>query len=167
VTASLDANRYLSPEAKARVLLQWEAAKAQQSPSGDLGGRGYPDLEIVPLCDALNTLPGICTLQSCSGHPNGDQHRPAGNTGLLWLWLDEPTSYEFDRVGSVLARLPGIETVSRRYSPWGQEITAIEFDGRFSQAIESVMVFFSTLSPTSGSLRHDLWPSTRYPVRQK
>jgi hypothetical protein len=85
---------------------------------------------------SLNSLPGVCTLQSCSGH---------GGSGHLWLWLDAQMSLQFDRWGYVLARMPGVEVVSRKYTSWGQEVTAIEFDGRFKEACESVSIFFGAL----------------------
>lgn len=133
--------RYLAPEDKAAVLAEWAARRAESPPAGDLAGKGWPDPEIIPLCDELNRLPGVCTLQSCSGHGGG---------GHLWLWLDEATSAEFDRWGHVLARMPGIEAVSRKLTAWGQEITAVEFDSRFKTACESVSIFFRALGTTSG-----------------
>lgn len=135
-------------------------------PCGDLAGRGWPDPEIIPLCDALNALPGVCTLQSCAGHAAGSRHRPNGEFGLLWLWLDEGTSQELDRFGNVLARLPGIETVSKRYADWGQEITAIEFDGRFEEACKSIVIFFSALAAISGSSLRGPWPDIRCPIHR-
>jgi hypothetical protein len=110
-------------------------------PDGDLAGRGWPDPEITPLCDKLNAMPGICTLQSCAGH--------GGNPGGLWIWLDEDTSRKFDQWGHVLANMEGIEVVSRKYTQWGQEITAIDFDGRLENACRSVLFFFSALTARS------------------
>ncbi len=138
--------RYLTPPGKKTNLAFWESRKSDPRPSGDLSGKGWPDPEIIPLCDALNQLPGVCTLQSCCGH---------GGAGHLWLWLDEVLSREMDRWGHVLARMHGIEVVSRKYTHWGQEITAIEFDGRaeFNKACESVLIFFSTLAANRDSYR--------------
>lgn len=33
-----------------------------------LKAAGHIDIECIPICDALNALPGIKTRQSCSGH---------------------------------------------------------------------------------------------------
>ena len=145
--------RWLTPASKDRILAQWQSRLAEPRPAGDLSGRGWPDPEIVPLCNGLNRLPGVCTLQSCSGH---------GGPGHLWLWLDHETSGEFDRWGHVLARMAGIEAVSRKWSSWGQEITAIDFDSRFEDAYNSVEVFFLALvghvrqSPARSLARHSL-----------
>lgn len=144
--------RHLLAEAKADELAKWEADKSRPRPPGDVGGHGWADTEIVPLCDALNALPGICTLQSCAGHRD--------SVGHLWLWLDEQNAGAFDRWGYVLARMRGIEVVSRKYTDWGQEITAIEFDGRFEVARDSVLLFFSALTLTYDSRRPDPSPDT-------
>lgn len=143
--------RYLGPDDKDAIHAEWAARRAEAPPSGDLAGKGWPDPEIFPLCDELNRLPGVCTLQSCSGHGAG---------GHLWLWLDEATSLEFDRWGCVLARMPGIESVSKKLTGWGQEIAAIEFDSRFEKACESVLIFFYAAShrqlPALSFARHSL-----------
>lgn len=135
--------RYLTTDAKLGVMAEWEKTKVMPCPDGDLGGRGFPDPEIIPLCDTLNMLPGICTLQSCAGHIGGERERPNGETGLLWLWLDFATSQVLDCFTHVADRLPGIESVSRRYTDWGQEIVVIEFSGDFERACESVIIFFT------------------------
>lgn len=143
--------RYLTVDEKANILEEWEAAKASRlRPAGDSGGHGWVDPEIVPTCDALNELPGVCTLQSCSGHGE--------SAGHLWLWLDERHSHAIDVWGHVLARLPGIETVSRKYTSWGQQITAIEFDSRLEMASQSVLCFFVALETTFCRCQPD--PST-------
>lgn len=134
-------NRYLQPTDKVTILAEWQRLQDQPRPAGDLAGKGWPDPEIIPLCDELNKLFGVCTLQSCSGH--------GGGGGGLWLWLDEPTSRMFDLWGHVLANMQGIEVVSRKYTAWGQEITAIDFDSRFDKALKSVLLFFRALAATS------------------
>ncbi len=128
--------RFLLADDKARIVADWEHTKERWR-KGIINGAGEPDADIIPWCDRLNELPGVCTLQSCVGHET---------SGHLWLWLDEQRSREFDRWGYVLARMEGIETVNRKYGSWGQEITAIEFDGRFEKACESVLLFFRALS---------------------
>ena len=151
-------SRYLTTDQKAGLLGEWETAKAQRlRPADDAGGHGWVDPEVVPICDALNDLPGVCSLQSCAGHGESPGH--------LWLWLDEHNSRAIDVWGHVLARLPGIEAVSRKYTDWGQQITAIEFDSRLEIACESVLCFFVALETTSGSFSHDPLPDTHYPAR--
>ena len=128
--------RFLTVDGRRDILAEWERTKEQWR-KGVVRGAGEPDADIIPWCDLINSLPGVCTLQSCAGHKTG---------GHLWLWLDEQRSREFDRWGYVLARMEGIETVARKYGSWGQEITAIEFDDRFEKACESVLLFFRALA---------------------
>lgn len=135
--------RFLTPEGKAAAIAEWKAVRTKPRPDGDLGGKGWPDLEIIPLVDALNDFPGICTLQSCAGHGE--------DRGHLWVWLSVELSSAFNQWGHVLARLPGIERVWRDYSSWGQEIAVVEFDHRYQEASESVLVFFRALVATCDS----------------
>ncbi len=134
--------RYLTPDAKCLVLAEWETKKTTPRPLLELGGRGWPDPEIIPLCNALNKLPGVCTLQSCIGHPENtcDRH------GNLWLWLDEAASLGFGCFGHVLARMPGIELVMKKYAEWGQEIIVVDFDGGSEEACDSILIFFTAVS---------------------
>ena len=138
-------NKYLTEPEKARELEYWDAAKISAVPDSEgQGGKGFPDSEIIPLCDALNAVPGICTLQSCGGHGPGDP-------GHLWLWLDREKSGLFDVWGHVLAHLPGIDGVHRKYTQWGQEVVAIRFNGRLDEASTSVLLFFSALAWSTSS----------------
>ena len=147
------ATRYLTPAAKAQELALWQATKATPRPPGDLAGRGYPDPEIVPLVDALNELPGLCTLQSCSGHPEGSREPGPGH---LWLWLDRETSAAFDERAFELAKLSVVDSVSKLYQQWGQEVTVIVFrgsdSGLLADSMRELLKFFEKL--TNGSYRH-------------
>ncbi|HUO81302.1 MAG TPA: hypothetical protein VM616_00420 [Gammaproteobacteria bacterium] len=140
--------KYLTPQAKAEELREWETKRSNALPAAGRGGEGFADIEIVPLCDFLNAIPGVCTLQSCAGHD--------AQNGGLWLWLDQAASEAFDRWGHVLARLPGIETVSREYTAWGQEVTVIDFDNRRDLWTVSIRVFFAALYPVVQSPRFSL-----------
>ncbi len=146
--------RYLTGDAKQPIIREWEVKKLSERPSDDPGGHGYPDPEIYGLCDVLNAIPGVCTLQSCSGHGMVGGH--------LWLWLSIDLSDQFNHWAHVLARMEGIEFVQRKYTEWGQEITAIKFDGRFEEASNSIVVFFQALNdylvqfPSRSLERHSL-----------
>ncbi|KKL19759.1 hypothetical protein LCGC14_2462270, partial [marine sediment metagenome] len=95
---------YLTPERKARTLAFWE--KQKTGPPGDL-----PDYRIIPLCDQLNKLRGVCTLQSCTGHPVSLPRRPyvVICPGNLWLWLDEAMFWAFIRTAPSFANETCIE----------------------------------------------------------
>ena len=136
----LDSARYLTPEAKGLELERWASLRTRGG-----GGAGAPDPEIFPLCDDLNVLPGVCTLQSCAGHRRNGTFWP----GHVWLWLDRRTSERFDRRASELAASAVIERVSRIYAANGQEITAIEFCGNerglLAESKELLRRFFYSL----------------------
>jgi hypothetical protein len=117
--------RYLTPKAKVRVLREFDTHKMQSKPKGELAGKGYPDPEIIPLCDWLNSFDGVCTLQSCAGHRIGSLIH---SKGVLWIWLDEKLAAQFRERAFELAMNPQIESVSQVYSIWG-EYVAIIFRG--------------------------------------
>lgn len=147
VTDAPAPSRYLSPAEKAVNLAEWERAKRQPRPPGDLGELGWPDPDIIPLCDALNEFPGVCTVQSCAGHGSA----LAGyvqSSGHLWLRLNDRVSAAFDRsVFHLSARTDLIERVWRIYSEDGKEITCIAFAGNerglLSQSSALIFEFFS------------------------
>lgn len=133
-------NRYLTSGLKQSILPPWEREKVNS-----LGRHGSPDLEIIPLCDALNALPGVCTLQSCAGHKEGSRFI----CGHLWLVLDESTSHAFEQRAFELAYHENIEWLSKVYSSWGQEVVCIEFLGNerglLQASMEIILRFFESL----------------------
>jgi hypothetical protein len=114
------AGQYLTAPAKRRELATWERLKAA---GGDRVG--CPDPAIYPLCDRLNAIPDVCTLQSCAGHIRNGYYE----SGHLWLWLSQSLSRRFDRTALALAKRQGIDRVERIYTGWGQEITSLTFAG--------------------------------------
>lgn len=140
--------RWLTPEAKREVLREWAAIRESLGVrEGRPGGRGYPDPDIVPWCDEINALEGVCTLQSCAGHvlPGGER-----DPGHLWLWLSKPMSGAFDRTAHRLARHDRyIEDVARRYVSWGREVTSITFAGNerasLARSLRLILAFLRTL----------------------
>lgn len=124
-TPSGSKTRFLSEYGKRKELKCWEGVK-QQWRTGYLSGIGEPDGDIVPLCDSLNALPGVCTLQSCAGHVRGGTIEAAH----LWLWMSETTARRFDRdVFVLLQRRPPIDWVSKHFLHDGKEIASITFFG--------------------------------------
>ena len=49
--------------------------KRMKTPFGGKDGRYPPDMDkdMIPLCDALNSLPGVRTFFCCSGHGRGNE----------------------------------------------------------------------------------------------
>jgi len=85
--------RWLTEEAKRRVLDDWERKQIAMPHTGDpgvMGGSGGVDPAMIRACEVLNALPGVVTLQSCEGH-----HIVAADGGTVvypgqvWLWLSE------------------------------------------------------------------------------
>ncbi len=100
--------------------------------------RELADVEILPYCDALNTLPGVCTLQSCAGHrsgevsasaPEGTRDQYSVRPACLWLWLDEKTARRFYECAAELGGHPLMEHVAVRFQPYGQQVVEIFFAG--------------------------------------
>lgn len=52
-----------------------DSAKRRRTPFGGRDGRYPPDMDrdMIPLCDALNALPGVRTFFCCSGHGRGNE----------------------------------------------------------------------------------------------
>lgn len=131
----MKARRWLTPAEKAETLRAWETTK-RESPVVDRGGAGYPDPTIVPWCDRINGLPGVCTLQSCAGHlkDGGILH-----SGHLWLKLSEQVSAEFRQAAFELAGSPGIERVEMIFQPSGEEVASVTFQGDEHDLLQSSM----------------------------
>lgn len=138
--------RWLTPEEKAREVGAWDAVKGQDVPE-DSGGRGFPDPDMVPWCDRLNALPGVCTVQSCAGHRRADGYMSSGH---LWVRLDEGMAQAFDRRALDLAAHDYIEEVARVYKPWGAEVASITFAGNernlLPTSMGTILRFFATLA---------------------
>ena len=118
--------RYLTAGEKTRRLAEWESLRSQPLPDGDCGGRGYPDPDIFPLCDYLNALPGVCTLQSCAGHRSREGLISSAH---LWLKLDRTSARRFKKNAFVLAGDDHIERLGLSYMPDEGEVVEIIFKG--------------------------------------
>jgi len=138
--------RYLSVGEKRRILAQWSAEQHHAVGRDGRGGEGWPDRDVLPLCEALNSFPGVCTVQSCAGHG-----RPGwvDYPGCLWLRLDRRTSAAFERRASVLAGMREIDRVSKIYNEDGKELVAIEFAGNernlLAESERRIVHFFEQL----------------------
>ena len=139
---------HLTPAEKLRVVTDWKKSCLEMPHSDGQGGKGYPDKDILRWCDLLNSMPGICTIQSCAGHSSsGGRH--IDSPGHLWLRLDKRMSAVFDAGALELAAAPVIERVSKIYTSWGQEIISIEFAGnergKLEESMSLIIGFFQSL----------------------
>ena len=137
VTQREKMNRHLSEQEKNRVLAAWDKHR-RDYPNDGMYGR--PDPTMNPWCDAINALPGVCTVQACSGH-----RRDIGGTsgGCLWLRLDEPASNRFDSLVDI--------------SFQGEE------HGCLDATMKTIVEFLWKI--TSCSSQPYPWPGTHYPTR--
>ena len=114
------ARRYLTPLAKTHELKSFHALRKQPIPEEDLGDRGYPDSDILPFCDWLNSFKGVCTLQSCAGHHPSEKN--GASSGCLWVWFDKKMNRRFRKHVFELPRPPieSIRHIYLDYSGWRQ-----------------------------------------------
>ncbi len=136
--------RFLNETEKVAELAYWARLIAERS-SKD--GPGNPDPEIIPWCEKINSIPGICTLQSCAGHVYGK--RGVRVSGHFWLWLSSEKAANFKQRAFELARVAAIEKISTIYQPWGQEIALVEFrgipDGQLESSGRAITTFLASL----------------------
>ncbi len=133
---------------KAEILEGWAEYKRTFTRPGAKGGFGYVDPDIVPLCDALNLLPGVCTMQSCAGHSSKDSDGPI-YSGTLWLRLNQRMTYRFEEQAHRLATEPVIDRVGKIYWKDGKETVTVTFKGNESGLLaesgSAVLGFFRAL----------------------
>ena len=132
--------------AKARTLAEFAKLRKQTIPSGDLGGRGYPDHDILPFCDWLNSFDEIYTLQSCAGHLAREGH--IESQGRLWVWIGG-NLLDLFRIGACeLSMSPFIDRVCSIYSEQGEfvEITFLGNEsGQLLESLAALKSFFGSL----------------------
>ncbi len=117
--------RFLTPKGKRGVLAAWEHTK-QAWHIGEINGPGEPDANIIPWCDRINELPGICTLQSCAGHRDGKFK----SDGHLWLWMDHIVHSRFHANAFLLLQNKDhVDLLSTLYLHDGKEAASITFYG--------------------------------------
>jgi hypothetical protein len=142
--------RYLTPAHKAAVLAEWAKRKSTPRPQDARGGHGYPDPGIFDLCDRLNAIDGVCTLQSCAGHSEAESDGglyPAN----LWLWLAADQARGFERAASQfqVAMWPTVDRLAKHWQPDGQEVVEISFvrhdHPAFRSTCDAIVAFVSRL----------------------
>ena len=135
-------------EEKASRLAEWNDRKRTLMRPSSRGGLGYVDPEIVPLCDALNNFKGVCTLQSCAGHP-ADKANGAAYSGNLWLRLESRIARQFETKAQQLASESLIERLGKIYWEDGRETITVAFKGNESGCLNEssavILRFFAAL----------------------
>lgn len=149
-------SRFLTYEEKAQKVARFESIRGEESnfrvsKPGFRGGEGAIDHEVLPLCDALNAIDGVCTLQSCCGHVNRHDYPYPGS---LWIRLSEEMMRRFEVSLADLLRHDVIERLAKLYSYTGDrlphEIVEIKFwgepQGRMDEAHATIAGFFEGLA---------------------
>jgi len=145
--------RYLSPALKADNLKYWEQVKRDR-PADAKDGYGFPDPPIYDLCDRLNAIEGVCTVQSCAGHrmAAADGSGEYQHVGKLWLRLSEPLALRFyERAPELASVYPTIQRVFVFWHESGEEVVDVLFQGlnvseeAFDESSKLIADFFSSL----------------------
>ena len=127
-------NRYLTPDEKISEMRMWAESRhlGVINVGDEHGGHGYPDAPIFALCDRLNAIEGICTVQSCAGHrvQAADGSGEHLYCGQLWRRMDEERSAWMLGNAMRLALDPLIEGVALRFQDYGHEVWDVKFRGR-------------------------------------
>ena len=133
------------PDTKAIILEEFVAARMQPIPDGNLGGRGYPDPDILPFCDWLNSFDGVYTLQSCAGHKPRNGH--GASQGRLWVWLPARASDRLRARACEFVRSP-IDQISTCYRSNGEFLELVfqgNESGQLDKSLAALEVMFKTI----------------------
>jgi hypothetical protein len=121
---------------KVQALQHWEFVKAdylREKDAGMLpavtGGLGYPDPEVFDICDRLNRIAGIVTLQSCSGHRQSVVDDVSLWSGQLWIGMTAWIRDRYVALAPGLAALPMIERVGLLFHHEVTDVADITFAG--------------------------------------
>ncbi len=121
--------RHLTEGLKAAILKGWEQRKVETA--GRPWESGFPDPDVFLLCDQINAMPGICTVQSCAGHrkPCPDGESAWASEAHVWVRLDVRIEPAFDYAAFDLAGQPNIYGVGKRYCPTDGAVATVDFAG--------------------------------------
>lgn len=137
---------FANPDVRSKILSEFAELRKQTAIGRCLGGKGYPDLDILPFCDWLNSFDGIYTLQSCAGHRASASEVLSQAT--LWVWINARFLTLFNLRANRLAQEPLMEQVKVVYTQQG-EFVAIIFKGnendRLFESLGILRGFFSCL----------------------
>lgn len=138
-------SRYLTDDEKARHLAYWQDRRAEHFERDEPGA---PDPDIYPLVDFLNSLSGVCTVQSCAGHvrksaiDGADYLEPAH----LWIRASAAVLRVFQANVRTLMEYDGIERCAVLYHRELGDLIDLEFHGnergRLALSITAIELFF-------------------------
>ena len=153
-------DRYMTPAGKDAEMAHWsEMQRIGMRPDNDPGGHGYVDPEVLGLCDAINEMDYVCTLQSCAGHRLERHDEPGSfyveNAGM-WLWLRKDKARQ---LYSRILELEGSHWVESLQVQWidGREIVDIKFRpwGLTREACLGLLSFLRGLTPRTSRTHAD------------
>lgn len=152
---------YLTAIEKEATLAYFAKRRVDLRSPSEPGGDGTQDPEVLPLCDRINALDGLCTVQSCSGHR---QRQPGGKSAwaseaCVWLrvscaWHDALLSAGFD-----LAALRNVYDVAAHFDRVDGAVWRINFAGldveerptqTVKESVDRLARFFEGLAPLAG-----------------
>ncbi len=137
-------NSFASPSVQSKILSEFTELRKQVVPEGCLGGKGFPDPDILPFCDWLNSFDGIYTLQSCAGHRTSASEVLSQAT--LWIWMNARLLTLFQLRANQLAQEPLMERVKVVYTQQGEFVELI-FKGNENELLsESLGILKDFLS---------------------
>lgn len=155
--------RTLTPELKKQILYRWVktqgeflVAKGLGAIPENPGGMGYPDPEMFTVCDRLNSLPGIVTMQSCAGHvhPGEEPGVEAMWSGQLWIGMSEPVRARYiSRIDELLIHSYYIERCKIIFMLDQIDVADIIFAGMnrgpsaFADSVDIIYDFFHSITP--------------------
>lgn len=133
-------------------MAEWATYRAEPFNPAEVG---VPDPDIYPLVDALNALPGICTVQSCAGHvrasplDGADVYWPAH----LWIRASETVLRAFQAHVWRLMEYDGIERCAVLYHPTLGDLIDLQFAGnergRLAESSDWIRRFFVSVAAVS------------------
>jgi hypothetical protein len=113
------------------------------------------DPEMIPWCAKLNSIPGIETLQSCSGHKTGDRSKCEGiyryeTNGQLWFvcdWITREIAFD-------LAEISTMEQVRMIFFPDGNAVWDLTFQGKNKGVLDESMTSIIKILSLAYELLH-------------
>ncbi len=139
--------RYLTNAQKRIELIEFERRRI---PDWD-GLVSLPDRSMIQYLTELNSIPGLCTLQSCSGHIKEDARDRSEyiTNGSLWIWLSQEMMQRFYVAAFELRQRSGIEKLTIQFQRHGREFVDIQFagdgHGKLENSMSGIVEFFTKL----------------------
>jgi len=146
-------SKFLTQKEKKAELTTLRALYRTAVPGDAKAGQGFLDAEMIPFLEQINELRGVCTLESCAGHPHSEQSSDPDTVsvlscGYLQLRFYQGLMAKFRSRSGELVNSDFIESVSIKFFPDEdgdtKEIAFIEFKGRERDLLNESMNFIVT-----------------------